>query len=75
MQDKELAVNTNVLNIQSYGPNRLPVRGKVYLHILKNRDAGECSILEFDNDLKYNNLIETIREDEPVRKISFSNNN
>lgn len=64
-----------LLNIQSYGPNRLPVRDKVYLHILKNRDAGECSILEFDNDLKYNNLIETIREDEPVRKISFGNNN
>lgn len=64
-----------LLNIQSYGPNHLPVRDKVYLHILKNRDAGECSILEFDNDLKYNNLIETIREDEPVRKISFSNNN
>lgn len=64
-----------LLNIQSYGPNRLPVRDKVYLHILKNRDAGECSTLEFDNDLKYNNLIETIREDEPVRKISFSNNN
>lgn len=64
-----------LLNIQSYGPNHLPVRDKVYLHILKNRDAGECSILEFDNDLKYNNLIETIREDELVRKISFSNNN
>ena len=64
-----------LLNIRSYGLNRLPVRDKVYLHILKNRDAGECSILEFDNDLKYNNLIETIREDEPVRKISFSNNN
>lgn len=64
-----------LLNIQVYGPNRLPVRDKVYLHILKNRDAGECSILEFDNDLKYNNLIETIREEEPVRKISFSNNN
>lgn len=64
-----------LLNIQSYGPNRLPVRDKVYLHILKNRDAGECSILEFDNDLKYNNLIETIREEEPAKKISFSNNN
>lgn len=64
-----------LLNIQIYGPNRLPVKDKVYLHILKNRDAGECSILEFDNDLKYNNLIETIREEEPVRKISFSNNN
>lgn len=64
-----------LLNIQVYGPNRLPVRDKVYLHILKNRDAGECAILEFDNDLKYNNLIETIREEEPVRRISFSNNN
>lgn len=63
-----------LLNIQQYGPNRLLVKNKVYLHILKNRDAGECAILEFDNDLKYNNLIETIRE-EPARKISFSNNN
>lgn len=64
-----------LLNIQQYGPNRLLVKNKVYLHILKNRDAGECAILEFDNDLKYNNLIETIREEEPARKVSFSNNN
>lgn len=64
-----------LLNIQQYGPNRLLVKNKVYLHILKNRDAGECTILEFDNDLKYNNLIETIREEEPARKISFSNSN
>lgn len=64
-----------LLNIQQYGPNRLLVKNKVYLHILKNRDAGECTILEFDNDLKYNNLIETIREEEPASKISFSNNN
>ena len=64
-----------LLNIQQYGPNRLLVKNKVYLHILKNRDAGECAILEFDNDLKYNNLIETIREEEPARKILFSNNN
>lgn len=64
-----------LFNIQQYGPNRLLVKNKVYLHILKNRDAGECTILEFDNDLKYNNLIETIREEEPARKISFSNNN
>lgn len=64
-----------LLNIQQYGSNRLLVKNKVYLHILKNRDAGECTILEFDNDLKYNNLIETIREEEPARKISFSNNN
>lgn len=64
-----------LLNIQQYGPNRLLVKNKIYLHILKNRDAGECTILEFDNDLKYNNLIETIREEEPARKILFSNNN
>lgn len=49
------------LGIQLYGPNRLQVRNKVFLHILKNRDAGECSILEFENDLKYNNLVETVR--------------
>lgn len=64
-----------LLNIQQYGPNRLLVKSKVYLHILKNRDAGECSILEFDNDLKYNNLIETVRDEEPAKKFSFSNNN
>lgn len=60
-----------LLNIQQYGPNRLPVNNKVYLHLIKNRDAGQCSILEFDNDLKYNNLIETIRNEEPAKKISF----
>lgn len=64
-----------LLNIQQYGPNRLLVKNKVYLHILKNRDAGECSILEFDNDLKYNNLIETVRDEEPAKKFLFSNNN
>lgn len=64
-----------LLNIQQYGPNRLLVKNKVYLHLLKNRDAGECAILEFENDLKYNNLIETIRDEESGRKISFSNNN
>lgn len=63
-----------LLNITQYGPNRLLVKNKVFLHILKNRDAGECSILEFDNDLKYNNLIETVKE-EPAKKFSFSSNN
>ena len=47
------------LNIQEYGPNRLPTQNKVYIHILKNRDAGKPCILEFENDLAYNNLIET----------------
>lgn len=50
------------LNIQEYGPNRLPTKNKVYIHILKNRDAGKPCILEFENDLAYNNLIETQSE-------------
>ena len=48
-----------ILNIQEYGPNRLPTTNKVYIHILKNRDAGKPCILEFENDLMYNNLIES----------------
>lgn len=47
-----------ILNIQEYGPNHLPVQNKVYIHILKNRDAGKPCILEFENDLMYNNLLE-----------------
>lgn len=48
-----------ILNIQEYGPNHLPTQNKVYMHILKNRDAGKPCILEFENDLMYNNLIES----------------
>ena len=47
-----------ILNITEYGPNRLPTANKVYMHLLKNRDAGRPCILEFENDLQYNNLIE-----------------
>ena len=47
-----------ILNIAEYGPNRLLTANKVYIHILKNRDAGKPCILEFENDLMYNNLIE-----------------
>jgi replicative DNA helicase len=47
-----------ILNITEYGPNRLPTKNKVYMHLLKNRDAGKPCILEFENDLQYNNLIE-----------------
>ena len=47
-----------ILNIQEYGPSRLPTQNKVYMHMLKNRDAGKPCILEFENDLMYNNLIE-----------------
>ena len=48
-----------ILGIEQYGPNHLPTTNKVYMHILKNRDAGKPCILEFENDLMYNNLIET----------------
>lgn len=47
-----------ILNIQEYGPSHLPTINKVYIHMLKNRDAGKPCILEFENDLKFNNLIE-----------------
>lgn len=47
------------LGIQEYGPGHLPTKNKVYLHLMKNRDAGKPCILEFENDLAYNNIIET----------------
>lgn len=47
-----------LLNISEYGPNRLPTNNKIYIHILKNRDAGKPCILEFENELKYNNIVE-----------------
>lgn len=47
-----------ILNILEYGPNHLPTSNKVYIHMLKNRDAGKPCILEFENDLMYNNLVE-----------------
>ena len=58
--DYVIAINRpELLNLQSYGIRHLPVRNKVYLHFLKVRDAGEPCILEFENDLKYGNLIES----------------
>lgn len=47
-----------LLNIQEYGPNHLPTQNKIYMHMLKNRDAGKPCILEFENDLMFNNLVE-----------------
>lgn len=48
-----------LLQIYEYGPNRLPTENKIYLHLMKNRDAGKPCILEFENDLAHNNFIET----------------
>jgi len=50
------------LGIMAYGLKRLPVQNKVYLHFLKNRE-GEVAIIEFENDLKYNNLLDPVQKD------------
>lgn len=55
-----------LLQISSYGINHLPTNNKVFLHIMKNRDAGTCGIIVYENDLKYNNLIETEVEQKQV---------
>lgn len=52
-----------LLGILSYGPHHWPVENKIYMHILKNRDAGKPTILQFENELMYNNLIEVDTED------------
>ena len=57
-----------LLGITSYGPNHWLVSDKIYIHILKNRDAGKPTILQFENDLKYNNLIEIVAEDKTVQQ-------
>ena len=48
------------LGIIEYGPQKLPTQNKVYLHFLKVRE-GKLAILEYENDLQYNNLIEAER--------------
>lgn len=47
----------DLLGIQQYGPYKLPVEDLVYVHLLKNRDGG-LGVLQFQNELKYNSLIE-----------------
>jgi len=46
-----------LLHLAKYGPDRLVVENKVYMHFLKVRDGEQC-ILEFENGLKYGDLIE-----------------
>lgn len=53
-----------LLHICEYGPNRLPTNNKIFLHLLKNRDAGKPCIIEFENDLAHNNFVETTKEDD-----------
>jgi replicative DNA helicase len=46
------------LQIQAYGPNQFPTKNKVYLHLLKNRDAGTACLIQFENNLQNNNITE-----------------
>lgn len=46
-----------ILGIKAYGINNWPVKDKIYLHILKNRE-GEPKILSFVNNLKFNRIDE-----------------
>ena len=74
--DYVIAINRpELLNLTSYGIKRLPVKNKVYLHFLKVRDAGEPCILEFDNELKYGNLVESdVANTAMQEKVVFNNN-
>jgi replicative DNA helicase len=46
-----------IIGIKSYGVSNLPVKDKIYLHVLKNRE-GEPKILSFINNLKFNRIDE-----------------
>jgi replicative DNA helicase len=46
-----------LLFLQSYGQDNLPVKDLIYMHIIKNRE-GEPKILSFKNNLKYNSIEE-----------------
>lgn len=53
-----------LLNIKQYGPNLLPTKNLIYLHLLKNRE-GEIGIIMFENNLKFNRIDEyNLRKDE-----------
>jgi len=49
-----------ILGISSYGVNHWRTDNKVFLHIIKNRDAGKPAILQFENNLAYNDLKEEL---------------
>ena len=47
-----------ILFLETYGQNNLPVKDLIYMHVIKNRE-GEPKILIFKNNLKYNSIDET----------------
>jgi replicative DNA helicase len=46
-----------LLNIKAYGRYNKPVKNRIYMHFLKVRE-GHPKILVFENQLKYNRIIE-----------------
>lgn len=48
-------MNPEMLGLENYGPQRLPTKGFIYIHCLKNRE-GEPAILRMANMLKYNEI-------------------
>ena len=59
-----------LLGILAYGPKRLIVQNKIYMHFIKVREGEQC-ILEFDNGLKYGDLIEP----QPIVSTEVNTNN
>lgn len=47
-----------IIGIEAYGLAGLPVKDRIYLHCLKNRE-GSLGIIPFSNNLKYNRMDET----------------
>jgi replicative DNA helicase len=46
-----------IIGITEYGPKKLPVENRIYMHFLKARE-GEPKVLSFENNLKYNRIDE-----------------
>ena len=50
-----VAHNPEKLGISKYGPDLVDCAGKLYFHILKNREGDEL-IIQFANNLKHNKI-------------------
>ena len=48
-----VSINPEQLGLDSYGPQHLPVKGRLYFHWLKLREGNPC-IAMMENKLKYN---------------------
>jgi replicative DNA helicase len=52
-----IIMNPEQLGLETYGPRQWPVKGALYLHVIKARE-GEPTILRMVNLLKYNQIID-----------------